>query len=215
MPTGSIKVKIVNNIPKKSRKYLKILDKQVDKALRESGDKILANSQKRFSSNYSGGKSASVLAAIANAGVLVKQSGDGRTTLFIASLDRMDSATAMAPTKAEGNLYHFWRLLHAGWGMRGNDSNKDIFNKAKRSSRYAAQVIVQTSVLEPIYSPGRHAPFFELLSLEGLPGISVIRHPGFRGHEWFVNNLDLFDEDFSFLIKRLNKALLDTATLAI
>ena len=208
-------IKILNSIPKQSRRYLKIMDEQIAKAMRESGGKILANSQKRFSGNYSGGKSAKILSAIENSGVIVKQSGDGKTTLFVASLDRMDSATALAPTKAEGNLYHFWRLLHAGWGMRGNDSNKDIFNKAKRSSLYAAQVIVQTSVLEPLYSAGRHAPFFELLNLEGTPGISVIRHPGFKGHEWFLNNLDLFDEDFSFLVKRLNKALLDTQTLAV
>ncbi len=209
------RVKIINNIPEKSKKYLKIMNEQIAIGLREAGDKILGNSQKRFSSHFSGGKVATVLNAIKSSGVLVRQSGDFKTTLFVASMDILDSKTALPPTKAEGNLYHLWRLMHAGFGAAGNNTDTDIFNKSKRSSDYIAQIIVQTSALEPIFSPGRHAPFFELLNVIGLPGISVIRHPGFEGHQWFLNNLDLFDEDFNFIIKRMNQAMQRAETLSL
>ena len=205
-------IKIINNIPTGVRKYQKILDVEVAKALRESGDQILANSQKRFSKHFSGGKFSAIFSAIRESGVLVKQSGDRRTTLFVANMDILDSKTALPPTKAEGNIHNFWRILHEGAGLLARAEDTRIFNVNKKSSPYPIQVIVQTSVLEPIFSPGRHAPFFELLNSEGIPGIVVLRHKGFKGHQWFLQNLDLFDEDFSLLIRNLNKAMRRTET---
>jgi len=209
------RITIQNNIPEKSKRFVRIMNNQIQIGLRDAGNKILANSQKRFSSHFSGGKTGKVLSAIAASGISVKQTGDTRTTLFVADMDILDAKTALPPTKAEGNLYHLWRLLHAGWGRKGNNANSAIFNKDKRTSDYIAQIIVQTSALEPIFFPGRHAPFFELLNVIGLPGINVIRHPGFKGHEWFLNNLDLFDEDFSFIVKRINQAMQRAETLSL
>jgi len=209
------RIKIINNIPEKSKRFVKIMNNQIQIGLRDAGNKILANSQKRFSSRFSGGKTGKVLSAIAASGISVKQTGDTKTTLFVADMDILDAKTALPPTKAAGNLYHLWRLMHAGFGADGNNINKDIFNKRKRSNEYIAQVIVQTSVLEPLFFPGRHAPFFELIVARGLPGITLIRHPGFEGHQWFLNNLDLFDEDFSFIIKRINQAMQRAETLSL
>ncbi len=207
-------VKITNNIPEGSRKFQKILAEQTAKALRESGNQILANSQKRFSSHFSGGKFAAVFSAIKESGILIKRSSDTKTTLFIANMDILDSKTALPPTKAEGNIHNFWRILHEGAGLLARAEDSNIFNVNKKTSPYPIQVIVQTSVLEPIFSPGKHPPFFELLNAEGIPGIIVLRHKGFKGHQWFLQNLDLFDADFKLLIRNLNKALQRTETLS-
>ncbi len=203
-------IKIINNIPKGSRRYQKVLNSEIARALHESGNQILANSQKRFSSHFSGGKFASVFQAITDSGVLVRRSSDTKTTLFVANMDVLDSKTALPPSKAEGNIHSFWRILHEGAGMLARAQDTRIFNVNKKTSPYPIQVIVQTSVLEPIFSAGRHAPFFELLNAEGIPGVIVLRHKGFKGHQWFLQNLDLFDADFSLLIKNLNKALRNT-----
>ncbi len=211
------RVKIINNIPERSKKYLKIMNEQIAIGLREAGDKILGNSQKRFSSHFSGGKFSNIFSAIRDSGVSIRQSGDGNVTLFAANMDILDSKTALPPTKAEENLYHFWRILHEGSGKLALARNPHIYGGVGkvRSSDYDIQVIVQTNVLEPLFSPGKHAPFFELLQLRGLPGIQVLRHAGFKGHQWFLNNLDLFDEDFNFIIKRMNQAMQRAETLSL
>ncbi len=194
--------KLLERLAKVQKNFRSNLDSELNKA----GGKFLNNAERRFSSHFSGGKFASVLSAIKNAGVEVKQTADGETTLFVADMDTLDRESILPPTKATGNVFHFWRILHEGAGMLAQTNNPHIFDAQKRSSPYPIFAIVQTTALEPLFSPGRHPPFMELIALEG-QGVIIRRHEGFSGHQWFIRNLDLFDEDRTVIDKGVESAI--------
>lgn len=186
--------------------------KELERQLNSSGNQILNKSRNRFSSRFTGPKTSKIAAAIASSGVKVKTTRDEESTLLIADMDQLDKLTRLPPAKSTGNIFHLWRILHEGSGLLAEQNNPHISGNSNTPS-YNLQVIVQTSVLEPFFSPGRHPPFFELVTLDGIPGIIILRsggghaHQGFTGHQWFLNNLKLFDTDATTIRNAVAKAV--------
>ena len=73
--------------------------------------------------------------------------------------DILDRETTLAPAKATGNVFHFWRILHEGAGLSANANNPHIFDASKRSDPYPILAVVQTTALEPLFGPGKHPPY--------------------------------------------------------
>jgi len=194
-------------LKKKLRSFKSIFNSELNENLKNAGKRILSNSQNRFSSHFSGSKFSDVLNAIKSSGVKVQQSSDDKTTfLFIADMSILDQKTQLPPTIAQGNIYHFWRILHEGAGLIATATNPHIYISGRKSI-YPIQVILQTSILG--FTAGRQAPFPELLTLEG-SGVFVLRHRGFSGHQWFLNNLSLFDSDRLEIDKAVEIAIKNT-----
>ncbi len=189
--------------------FVKNISTNIEKELEVAGGKILDQAQQRFSSNFSGGKFSNVLSAIRNSGVKTARSQKGDVMLFIANMDILDRETILPPSKSTGNVFHFWRILHEGAGFLATAKNPKIFGPAGEKIEYPILAIVQTSALEPLFSPGRQAPVLELQILEG-QGVIILKHQGFEGHAWFLENAKMFQGDLDLINKAVELGVAKT-----
>jgi len=183
-----------------SQLHREVTDKNgvFQKEIRVTSKKIVRNAANRYSNifKYKGHGPDVEMAIIESGFQIISSSGQDLSILFFPE-NVLDNLTALPPTVVKGQVYSLWRLLHFGWGRRGR----------KRADDYPLFVIIQTSSIKGL-SPGRYPPFPEILNLEtDNSNVMVIRHPGFKGKEWFLNHGNLFLEDEKTMKENLNKAL--------
>lgn len=184
---------------KKLNNIEKIVDSEIKKATNDIGKGILQNSIHRYDH-----KNRKVFNAVRQAGFDVRTSSDGKTTILVGNMKVLDNLTKQT-AKATGNEWHVWRILHEGSGPDAKTTNKHIAKKSPKASDWPLIVYVRSA--DYGVSPGKYPPFAELVSLEGSPGIFIVRTRGTEGRAWFLENMKLFRQDKDFVQKRIDKAL--------
>jgi len=189
----------ISGTVKRVLKLQRIIDTELRKASQDIGKGILANSIARYDH-----RSRRVLTAIKASGWKIRESQDKKTTILIGDMDILDRMTKKT-AKATGKEWHLWRILHEGSGPMSQGTNKRIGKKTPRSTPWPIKVFVRSD--DYGVKPGAYAPFAELLSLEGQPGIFVIRSRGSAGRAWFLENMQMFRQDKAFALKRVRQAM--------
>lgn len=189
------------------RKLDRAFSKEIERASKLIGKGVIANSVNRY--DHKG--HADVLAAVRNAGFEIRTSSDGDTTIFVGDMGKLDRATAKTAV-ATGKTWHMWRILHEGSGPLSNTTNPRIAGKVPEASPWPFIVFIRTADI-PNVAPGSYPPFIELVSLEGRPGVHIVRSSGRAGRAWFLKNMQLFIQDQK-LARNEIRAAIDTAVYA-
>lgn len=184
-------------------------------SLRRATKLVVKNAARRYKRNFptSARKPGpDVKKAILEAGGEVVQDSTGDVSIFMFDVNVLDELTKLPRTKATQRIYHLWRILHAGSGPKASKPSFANPRGRVKNRPYPLFVLVQTSSLEGVISAditGKFPPFPELLELEGRPGVKVVRHPGIKGKEWFLQNAKMFTEDVKIIQDTVNEGIND------
>lgn len=178
-------------------------------SLKFVGNELLKRAASRYSIRFPRRKrppGPDVKRAILSSGVQIVQDKSGDTTLFLFDEGVLDRLTKLPPTVVDKRVYSLWRLLSGGWGPLGSSDKSRGSLGLTRTTPYPLYVFVQNIFFrntdinqsEATIVNARRPPYPELLAKEG-EGVYVVRHPGFKGREWFLKNGKMFNRDVKFL----------------
>lgn len=188
---------------RKLKRELTLRNGSLQKEIRKGASNVQRNVIQRFKRVFPNrDRGPDVARAIKDSGFEVFLDAKGDVTVAMFDEDKLDLLTALKPTIVTGEVYSLWRLLSAGFGMKGSGREERGHIGPKKSTPYPLYVFLQNSGV----MFGRFPPYPELLELEG-QGVFVVRHSGFGGRRWFTANGRLFKKDTFDMFTAIERGL--------
>jgi len=212
----SIGIKFKVNITgfKKSIKNLREgIPNQLVMGMSNAGREVSGNIIERFSRSYPsivGKQSKGILGNIKASTPMF----DGRSVrMGIGNVADIDRATEVM-AKSTGKVYHLWRLLEFGYGMKGGfrDDLYDIYpiypTSAQGQSYYGSMGGTRRKGVHHSDPERRYRPALVFYSNGSLVFASHVKHPGAEGRFFFLTmSRDWYSEDRSVVIRHLGVAI--------